>query len=101
MSFEMKKEKNGNIVNFTAIGRIVPESVGKFQKPLEDAVDMGQINIILDMEQVAYLNSNGIRAILKTYKETLKDGGSFYIKNPSQMVKSVLGMAALEQMLLK
>jgi len=55
----------------------------------------------LDMIGVEYLSSIGIRAILTVHKLATKEGGALKIERPSQVVKNVLGMAALDGMLLK
>ena len=100
-TLEMKKTINGNEVRFTIKGRISSSTSYKFSNELKAALFLGQNKIILDMSDVQFLSSLGIRSILSTYKQTQATGGQFYIVNPSTHVQNVLGMAALNAMLLE
>jgi len=88
------------ICRLIAKGRIDSNSADVLLFRLENVLKNGQTAIILNMSQVNYLSSIGIRAILKTYKQTTEAGGSFSIEHPSEIVKNVLGMAALKDMLI-
>ena len=72
----------------------------ELQKHMTDTLNEGKKNIILNMHQVDYLCSTGIRVILKTYKDAKNSGGSFGIEMPSERVRNVLGMVALDEMLI-
>jgi anti-anti-sigma factor len=66
---------------------------------LETALNDGQKTIILNMSQIEYLSSIGIRVILKTYKQALEADGKFNIEHPSEIVKNILGMVALKELM--
>jgi len=87
------------ICRITAKGRIDANTADMLLDKLENAVNEGQKAIILNMSQIAYLSSVGIRVILKIFKQAEQAGGSFNIERPSEIVKNVLGMVALEEML--
>ena len=99
--FEVSKELDAKqgITRFTVVGRVNSKTSPELQAKLEDALNRGEVNIILNMLEVEYLSSDGIRTILKTFKDAEKAGGKFRIERPSEMVKNVLGMVALEGML--
>jgi len=81
-------------------GRIDSNSSDLLLAKLETAIDEGNKSIILNMHSVGYISSIGIRIILKIYKRLSEEGGSFKIEHPSEIVKNVLGMVALEEMLI-
>jgi len=87
------------ICTFSAKGRIDANSADDLLVKLEQALNEGQKIIILNMSEVEYLSSIGIRVILKIYKQAAEAGGAFNIACPSEIVKNVLGMVALEEML--
>jgi anti-sigma B factor antagonist len=91
-------KENGTAV-FILKGRLNTSSADWFQFKLEEALGGGQKNIILNMSQVEFLSSTGIRVILKIYKQLTEKGGKLGIERPSECVKNVLGMAALKDML--
>jgi len=90
---------NDGVCQLFAKGRIDSNSADILLVKLEDALQNGQKVIILNMSQVDYLSSIGIRVILKIYKQANENGGSFNIDHPSDMVRNVLGMVALKEML--
>jgi anti-anti-sigma factor len=90
---------NDGVCRFAAKGRVDSISSDMLLSNLEKALNEGQKTIILDMSQIIYLSSMGIRVILKVYKKAMESGGSFYIEHPSNVVENVLGMTALKEIL--
>ncbi|MCL2801440.1 MAG: STAS domain-containing protein [Treponema sp.] len=98
-SLEITEKLEDNILRVTAKGRIDANTSEILQFRLDKALKDGQKNIVLNMAQIEFLSSIGIRVILKTFKQAAADKGSFRIASPSEIVKNVLGMAALSEML--
>ena len=98
-NLEVTEEIKDGICRFVAKGRVDANSADVLLYKLETALKDGQKTIILNMTQVEYLSSIGIRVILKTYKQALEAGGKFNIERPSEIVKNVLGMTALKELL--
>ncbi|MCL2170765.1 MAG: STAS domain-containing protein [Defluviitaleaceae bacterium] len=80
------------------VGRVNTSTEEDFREAMNQALRKGRF-ITLNMSDVTLLTSVGIRVILWTYKQCAATNGRFLIENPSQSVKSVLGLSALEQML--
>jgi len=95
----IKESIDNGICKLIAIGRVDSNSADYLLNKLEDALNRGHKTIILNMSQVGYLSSIGIRVILKIYKQSMEAGGKFNIEHPSEVVRNVLGMAALKEML--
>jgi anti-anti-sigma factor len=93
------QDKNQGGGRFTLKGRVNSVNAPRLQYILEKAQEDGDINIVLNMLHVEFLSSAGIRVILKTHKDVVRAGGALGIEEPSENVKNVLGMAALEEML--
>ena len=94
------EEKAGGICRFILKGRIDSSNSDKLQFTLDNAVKEGEAAITLNMTQVDYLSSMGIRVILKIYKQMSETKGKFNIERPSRIVKNLLGMVALKEMLI-
>jgi len=90
---------SGGICRIVAKGRVDANSADSLLFTLEDALKKEQKKIILNMLQVEYLSSVGIRVILKIYKQAKEADSTFKIEEPSEIVKNVLGMVALNEML--
>ena len=94
------KDKTQGATRFTIQGRVNSKNSPALQRKLEDALKDGDADIVLDMSRVEFLSSDGIRIILKIYKEADKAGGKLRIERPSENVRNVLGMVALNDMLI-
>jgi anti-anti-sigma factor len=99
--FAITQEKTANGVKFILQGRIDSNNSVALGRKLSTALEDGQVNIILDMCFVEFLCSTGIREILKAYKKAGEKGGKLGIETPSEFVKNVFGMVALDEMLIK
>ena len=98
---EITREKTHDGIKFYLKGLINSEHADMLQYKLEEALGSGEHNIILNMLWVEFLSSTGIRVLLKTFKEAREAGGNLSIEMPSQRVKNVLGLSALDEMLIK
>jgi len=97
----MERTNSDEGAKFKIIGRITNANENHFEKKLNDALEMGFNHIVLNMQDVTLMTSIGIRIILKTYKSCIGAGGKFQIEDPSEVVKNVLGLSALQQMMVE
>jgi len=95
------EERSPGAAHFTLKGRVNAASADPLLYKLETAINDGHTKIIVNMSQIEYLSSVGIRVILKIYKKTAEVGGKFNIERPSENVRNVLGMVALKDMLIE
>ncbi|MCL2033120.1 MAG: STAS domain-containing protein [Oscillospiraceae bacterium] len=97
----VEDSRDFNTCHFTAKGRINIIHAGYMQQQLEKCIELGRINIVINMCLVTFLSSSGIRTVLDIFKKTKALGGKLSIERPSENVVNVLGMVALDEMLLK
>ncbi|MCL2819772.1 MAG: STAS domain-containing protein [Oscillospiraceae bacterium] len=95
----MDRVETNEGIKFNVTGRITTVNENFFGKKLSDALEEGFTHIVLNMREVTIMTSIGIRIILKTYKSCMEAGGKFQIEDPSEVVKNVLGLSALQQMM--
>ncbi|MCL1836131.1 MAG: STAS domain-containing protein [Treponema sp.] len=98
---EITEETTMEGIKLTIKGHVNSGTADKLENWLHKAIHDGQKNIVLNMLWVKFLSSAGIRVILKTYQDLNDTGGRFGIEMPSQNVRNVLGMTALDEMLIK
>ena len=99
--FANTQEMNQEGVKFILQGRLDSNHLDELGHKLTNALETGHVNIVLNMHHVEYLCSSGIRVILKAYKEARSVGGKLEIEMPSDCVKNILTMVALDAMLIK
>ena len=103
---------------FAISGNIDVETVGEFQKTAEKSYQDGTRDLLLDLSEVTYINSSGLRVLHSIFKmlkgdlaqegeeamsQGLRDGTftSPHLKllNPTPLVKDVLKMTGFDMFL--
>lgn len=90
----------GNYIWMEVSGKIDSANALSLEQYISFLIEDEWINIIIDMSAITFFSSTGIRVIMTAYKKLHMLGGSLQIANPSPNVKNVLGMVALDSMLL-
>lgn len=84
---------------FALSGPAAGDSVGTLQTTLVEAIEAGAVNIILDMQDVDYISSSGVRALVAAHDTAKANGGSIAVKNPSANARYVLEITGLDDLL--
>ncbi len=69
-------------------------------KALEEVIRGGGHRIRLNLSQVTYISSIGIRVLVQTYQQLQNIHGKLHVTQPSEAVKRVLEMARLGEILM-
>jgi anti-sigma B factor antagonist len=96
MTYEARQVANVTILDIT--GRIdigVPLAFGKganhpLQEVIRDFAGRGQTNIVLNLRDVAYIDSSGIGDLVASATTLRKQGGDLKVVNPSMVVQKLL-----------
>jgi anti-sigma B factor antagonist len=98
MKIEVVDTQRGGIQLVRIGGRLD----ANFSLQLEDEVDrlleLGKKSIIVDLSDVTYLSSSGLRVLLSINQET-KGAGGLVLVNPREVVKKIFEVAELEALL--
>ena len=97
----INKDIAAEFVKFTIVGRIYSSNAELLETRLGEALKEKQYNMVLNLSGVDYISSIGIRVILKKYMEVKKAGGKLEIEMPSESVRNVLKITALDGMLIQ
>ena len=89
----------GKHCHFTVKGRVSLNESSHLEAALVKAAEAGYTEIVIDMSLVSQLSSVGIRVLLSMHKRMKKINGRLRIENPSENVKNVIGMIALDELL--
>ncbi|MCL2013515.1 MAG: STAS domain-containing protein [Oscillospiraceae bacterium] len=94
-------KRDGDTYYFTLKGRVSVNESLYMEQELKKAVQQGCTHIIINMCRVTVFPSAAIRVILAMYQKLKNMSGTLQIENPSENVQNVIGMTALEELLLK
>lgn len=78
-----------------AEGTINSETAPQFEQALEERLDKGTSNLVIDLEQVDYMSSAGLRALVAALKRARSQGGLLVLAAPSDRVREVLDLGGL------
>lgn len=93
---EIKKEVNGGVCVLQPFGRIDTLTSGELEKEINDCCSDCK-KLVLDMSEVDYVSSAGIRVIIQAHQTVGKD--SFTLKNVSRNVMQLLTMTGFDKVL--
>ena len=68
-------------------------------KIMEEFIDKGKVNIVLDMSNVGYMDSSALGIIISLYKACRMNGGGFAIAGLVDTVKRLFSMTSLDKVI--
>ncbi len=77
-------------------GRVDSTNATKLGDSLSEQIDAGRNQIVLDLSNVEYMSSAGLREIVAALKKVKKNNGDLRLANLSPRVKEVLDLAGLD-----
>lgn len=90
---------DGNVFRVSLSGRMDIEGVGQIETRFAAMTASPRMAIIVDMSDVPFMSSLGIRALLMNAKAVGRRGGKFVILNPDQNVRTVLESSGIDQLI--
>jgi anti-anti-sigma factor len=90
---------NDDIHKINLIGRMDIIGVGQIETQFAGMTASAKQSVIVDMSEVPYMSSIGIRALLMSGKAVSGRGGKFAILSPQQNVLDVLKVSGIDQIL--
>jgi anti-anti-sigma factor len=97
---EITKHPLGETLELRVKGRLDGYWADHLASGLEEVVREGAHTISLNLAEVTYLSSAGIRIILQFYKQLKGIHGSLAVSCPSEPVKRILELSGLQDLLL-
>jgi anti-anti-sigma factor len=95
----MNLRQSDHVKLFEVIGRIDNANLTKLTTAVDAAITQGHHQIVLDMGGVTYINSAGLRDLVRMYKRLERISGKLHIANPSQQVMRTLELVGLDSVL--
>jgi len=92
---EIIRRKAGDVLEIKLNGRLDATWSDLVSGALAESMRAGEHRLALDMEQVSYLSSAGIRVLMQAYKQLRAIDGRLCIVRPSIPVRSTLELSGL------
>ena len=92
------KNKDGDKLTISLEGRLDTTTAPQLEGELKNALG-GVTDLVMDMKELAYISSAGLRVVLLAHKLMLPSGGKMIIKSPSEFCKQVLSATGMDSIL--
>src|SRR5262249_46693009 len=96
---EIVRERRDGAIEVRVKGRLDAYWADHLARALDEAMRGGDDHILLDMAEVSYMSSAGIRVLLKLRRQLERIRGSLVVSRPSEAVRTVLELAGLAMLL--
>jgi anti-sigma B factor antagonist len=87
------------IIKINLSGRMDIEGVGHIETQFAGMTASPRSAVIVDMSEVPYMSSIGIRALLMNAKSVAKRGGKLVLLSPQANVRNVLVTSGIDQII--
>lgn len=96
MELTTRDHKRASVIR--VVGRIDSNTSPAFDAKLKEYISANRNHIVLELDQTEFLSSAGVRAMISAQKALKPRGGQVMLSNPSEKVRDVLKLAALESL---
>ncbi|BBL66995.1 STAS domain-containing protein [Methanoculleus chikugoensis] len=97
---EITEKRNGNIDIVTVKGRLDAGSSETAQERINGVLDAGGRNLLVNLCELDYISSSGLRVLLATLKRLKADGGALRIACAQPQILEVFTMAGFHRIFL-
>lgn len=93
MAIKVESFKRVDLIEVS--GRIDSSNAPELDETLKQLADQDRHQLVLNLSQVEYMSSAGLRAIVTALRAAKKNSGNVHISQPSDRVREVLELAGL------
>ena len=88
LELEVQSLKKVDVIKL--IGRIDSSNVAEFEAAINQLLQQGRYNLVLDMEKLDYMSSAGLREMVAALKVAKNKGGNVVISQPNERMLDTL-----------
>lgn len=96
---EIEETSSGGVLILRPRGRLDAVSAPHLQASAQGHLDAGTTSLVLDLENVDYVSSAGLRAVLVAAKGLQGAGGKLVVCSLRGIVQEVFGMSGFDQII--
>lgn len=94
----IQEEEFKRVRLITVVGRVDSSNASQLDDKLKALIEGGSHNLVLELSQVNYMSSAGLRAIVAALRECKKHSGDVRLAMVSARVAEVLDLAGLHSL---
>ena len=83
--------------NVAPTGRLDANTVADFESALRERIQAGETNLVVDMNDVSYISSSGLRALLTARRMAMSHGGDLKLCRLPPRIYKIFEMVGFTQ----
>ena len=95
---EISETEKGNVNVIQLSGRLDASSSADVELQLNALIDAARVRLVINLEQLDYISSSGLRVLLATLKKVRKQEGDLMLACLKPYVKEVFDIAGFTQL---
>jgi anti-sigma B factor antagonist len=92
----IQTESHKRVDVITVSGRVDSSNVHELDSTFNSFAEEGRYNYVVDLSEVAYISSAGLRALNTALRNGKRNGGNLVLVSPSENVIDVLSLSGLD-----
>lgn len=76
-------------------GKLTIEVTARVREKLQDLLEAGRKNILLDLGDVSFMDSSGIGELVRSYHSIKREGGQIKLLNLTKKIQALLAITKL------
>lgn len=92
-------EQAGDALMVRASGELSRSTAERFEAELRQGIDGEAVTVVLDLSGVGFVDSSGLRSMLRLANHALRDGGRIHMRNASEPVKEAIEWGGMGRLL--
>lgn len=93
---DLRVERNGEAATVAVSGEIDLTSAPRLDDEVTELIEDATMNLEIDLASVSFMDSTGLRVLLKASKLLTSAGGSLVLRDPSDPVRRLLEVSGLD-----
>lgn len=94
---KIKRRESGEVMVLDLSGKIMGgDDFDLFRSTIEELMEKGNVDILLNMSKVKWINSTGLGLLVSAYTSLVKNGGRMKIAEVSDRIDNILHVTQLE-----
>lgn len=89
----------GKVVVIAPVGRIDSTTAERFALALQNEIERGHWNLVINLARVDYMSSAGVHAIMAAWREARKYAGDVRLAGANKEIRNVFSMSGLSKMI--
>ena len=90
---DINESNSGNAVIIQSVGRIDTNTSTEFEEKLVEILDRSETNIVVDLSEIDYVSSAGLRVFLMAAKKLKILSGNFILASMNDHIKEVFDIS--------